>query len=105
MRQVTTEGSRSSPFQVWRSMLGGSTSSTSQSTTPFQPGTGLPTNLKWLPTSAEKPSGRPPRPVEVQSGTSSGSVSACQSFPAGCGYSRVMWNSDMTAPRRRRYRY
>jgi hypothetical protein len=51
MRQVTTEGSRSSPFQVWRSMNGGSTSSTSQSTMPFQPGTGLPTNLKWFPTS------------------------------------------------------
>ena len=50
----------SSPIQEKRSKDGSRTSRTSQSTIPRQPGRGLATNWNRVPTSAEKPTGRPP---------------------------------------------
>src|SRR5580658_7256022 len=73
------------PRHVNRSREGSRTSSTSQSTTPFQPTVGLPTNLKCVPTTAANPTGLPPCPVDVHKGTTSGSVKARQTVSGSSG--------------------
>jgi hypothetical protein len=50
---------------------------------PFQPGLGLATNRNLVPGTGAKPSGRPPAPVAVHSGTRSLSVRARQTLVTG----------------------
>jgi hypothetical protein len=80
--QVTIDGwAPSSPSHEQRSKRGGSTSRTSHLTIPSQNGRiGRATKRKCVPAAGWNPSGRPPRPAVVHSGTSSGSVSARQTF-------------------------
>src|ERR1041384_3133372 len=62
---------------------------------PSHPGNGLPTTRNRVPTSVWNPSGRPPCPVEVHRGTSTGSVSAFQTTAGACRYSRTIFMSPM----------
>jgi AcrR family transcriptional regulator len=48
---------------------------------PLQPGFGLATNWNLVPTVVLNPTGRPPAPVAVHSGTSAGSVTVFNYFP------------------------
>ena len=75
----------SSPIHDQRSSDGSFTASTSQSTTPRQPGFGFAMKRNFVPTTGANPSGRPPAPVAVHSGTSAGSVTARQTFATGWG--------------------